>query len=167
MHTWSVLQLCVPAVHSSMSDKDKSTERVWVECGDVGISSIFFDILFLKKPSFHSIFKTLLCNTVLLAMLKMINYFKCSESNFIDATVYHLLIDLTNTTFCHACLSSLCFVKKWNTGGVTKALLYSHPFIHPHTTILVSVNPSLRFFFLYFHWTYMHPLAYMVLFWVF
>ena len=63
---------------------------------DVDISSIFFAILFLKKPSFHSILKTLLCNTVLLEMLKMINYFKCSESNFIDATVYHLLIDLTN-----------------------------------------------------------------------
>ena len=29
-------------------------------------------------------------------MLKMINYFKCSESNFRDATVYHVLIDLTN-----------------------------------------------------------------------
>lgn len=76
--------------------KTRSTERVWVDCGDVGISSIFFAILFLKKTSFHSILKTLLCNTVLLEMLKMINYFKCSESNFRDATVYHLLIDLTN-----------------------------------------------------------------------
>lgn len=70
-------------------------------------------------------------------MFKIINDFKCSENNFIGA-----MLTLAMPALAH-------FIFRNETFETQLKTVNFHLFMHPPTTVLVGVNPSLRCFYIF------------------